>query len=188
MNEDNRVLNAVQAAELLGAHVESVRRLARKGEIPCYKIGKDWRFRSDALREWMGTHHERQRLPLILVVDDEKSFRTTTRIFLESENYRVVLAEDGRTALDMVRREPPDLVLLDLVLPGLSGVDVLRELHSMDLDLPVIVVTAYPDSEMMAEALRYPPVMLLPKPQEKETLIRTVRRVMDGAKARRPQV
>ena len=181
MDKKEMVLNASQAADFLGAHVESVRRLARKGEIPCYKIGKDWRFNGSALRNWAETHHLRQRSPLILIVDDEKSFRATSRLFLEKENYRVATAASGEEALEQVRREPTDLVLLDLIMPGISGVDVLRELHRMDQDLPVIMVTAYPDSEMMLEALHYPPVMLLPKPLDKSTLIKTVHRVLNGS-------
>jgi len=177
------VLDTHQAAWLLGAHVETLRRMARKGDIPAYKVGKDWRFSKPALRQWAETHYLRQRAPLVLVVDDEKSFRDTIRMFLESEKWRVATAANGKEALDLVRREPPALVLLDLVMPGMSGVDVLKELHRMDPDLSVVVVTAYPDSELMAAALRYPPVTLLPKPVEKSALLRTVHRMLNGAKA-----
>ncbi len=50
---DNDVLNTKDAATYLGAHIETIRRLARRGEIPAYKIGKDWRFRKKALLEWV---------------------------------------------------------------------------------------------------------------------------------------
>ena len=179
--EGTDVVDAQGAASLLGAHLETVRRLARKGKIPSYKIGKDWRFSKSALRNWAETHHSRQRPPLVLVVDDEKSFRETTRMFLEAEEYRVATAVNGDEALELARREPIDLVLLDLVMPGISGVEVLKELHGMDPDLPVVVITAYPDSELMAEALRYPPVTLLPKPLEKTVLLKTVQRVLRGS-------
>jgi len=176
------VLDIHDAAWFLGAHVETVRRLARKGDIPAYKIGKDWRFNKSSLRHWAETHHLRQRAPLVLVVDDEKSFRDTTRMLLEGADCRAATAANGEKALELARREPPpDLVLLDLVMPGMSGVEVLKELHAMDPDLPVVVVTAYPDSELVAQALQYPPVMLLPKPVEKNTLLRTVNRVLMGA-------
>lgn len=185
---DSNVLDSHEAARLLGAHVESLRRMARRGDIPAYKIGKDWRFNKQALLHWAETHHSRQRPPLILVVDDEKSFRDTTRIFLEKERWRVATAANGEESLDLVRRERPDMVLLDLMMPGMSGVDVLKELHAIDPDLPVVVITAYPDSELMAQALRYPPVMLLPKPVDKLTLVRTVRRVLEGSGDRTQQV
>ena len=175
------VLDSHEAAGLLGAHVETVRRLARKGDIPSYKIGKDWRFSKSTLIKWVDTHHLRERSPLVLVVDDEQSFRETTRLFLEGDDYRAATAANGGEALELARREMPDLVLLDLIMPGMSGVDVLKELHAMNPDLPVVIVTAYPDTELMAEALLCPPVTLLPKPLDKATLLRTVHRILKGS-------
>lgn len=52
MKNDSDVLNAKEAAEYLKAHVETVRRMARRGEIPAFKVGKDWRFHKEALRRW----------------------------------------------------------------------------------------------------------------------------------------
>jgi excisionase family DNA binding protein len=178
-------LDAREAAQLLGAHVETVRRLARKNDIPSYKIGKDWRFDKAALLHWAQTHHSRQQSPLVLIIDDETSFRETIRMFLEAADYRAATAADGKEGLDLAQRETPDLILLDLIMPGMSGVDVLKKLHKAIPDVPVVVVTAYPDSSLMAEALRYPPVTLLPKPLDKATLLKTVHRVLSGSTAKR---
>jgi excisionase family DNA binding protein len=155
MPGEEQVLNAQEAAAYLGGHVETVRRLARKGDIPAYKMGKDWRFRRETLQQWAESHYRRQQDPLVLVVDDEKSFREPTRLFLEAEKYRVVTAATGEEALDLVQREAPDLILLDLLMPGMNGVQVLTELHRIAPDLPVVMITAYPDSELITEALRY---------------------------------
>jgi excisionase family DNA binding protein len=174
------VLDVHEAGWLLGAHIETVRRLARRGGLPAYKVGKDWRFSKSALGRWMETHHVRQRSPLVLVVDDEKDIRGMIGLFLEKDGYRVALAESGKRAIEAVQREMPEVVLLDLVMPGMSGVDVLKVLHSMKPDLPVIIITGYPDSDLMAEALRYPPVTLLSKPVDNEVLLRTVRRLLHG--------
>jgi excisionase family DNA binding protein len=174
------VLDVHEAGWLLGAHIETVRRLARRGAVPSYKVGKDWRFSKKALSRWMETHHVRQRSPLVLVVDDEKSIRVTVASFLEKDGYRVAVAENGRQAVEAAQREVPDLVLLDLVLPDMNGVAVLKALHSLNPDLPVIIVTGHPDSNLMAEALRYPPVTLLPKPVDNKVLLRTVRRLLHG--------
>lgn len=178
------VLDAHQTGAFLGAHVETVRRMARRGDLPAYKVGRDWRFSKTALRDWAESHYIRRRPPLVLVVDDEKSFRDTTRIFLERGSFRVKTAANGEVATEAARREMPDMVLLDLVMPGMNGVDVLRELHRMDPDLPVVVVTAYPDSEMMSQVLQYSPVTLLPKPLDKSTLLKTVKRVLVGSGVR----
>ena len=68
--KNGEVFNAQEAANFLGAHVETIRRMARKGELPAYKVGKDWRFRKGALMEWAESHHQRCSPPCVLVVGD----------------------------------------------------------------------------------------------------------------------
>jgi two-component system alkaline phosphatase synthesis response regulator PhoP len=78
---------------------------------------------------------------LILVVDDEPRIVKQARDYLEHSGFRVVEAGDGKTALALARRERPDLVVLDLNLPGLDGLDVCRALRR-DSDVPIIMLTA----------------------------------------------
>ena len=78
----------------------------------------------------------------ILVVDDSALSRRTLRRILESANYEVVEADDGMTALEMYFLEKPDLVLLDLVMKGMYGLEVLAKLREMDPKALVIVATA----------------------------------------------
>jgi DNA-binding response OmpR family regulator len=77
----------------------------------------------------------------ILVVDDEKTLRETVAYQLEQDGHRVVTAADGRQALEVFRSESPDLVLLDLMLPELSGMEVCRILRA-ESDVPIIMLTA----------------------------------------------
>ena len=77
----------------------------------------------------------------ILVVEDETTLRETLAEALEAEGYRVVGAADGRQALERFRAERPDLVLLDLMLPELSGVEVTRIVRS-ESDVPIVMLTA----------------------------------------------
>jgi two-component system response regulator RegX3 len=79
--------------------------------------------------------------PLILVVDDEQSYRDALRVALEREGFRVEVAADGIEALERFESSRPSLVLLDLMLPRMSGVDVCRELRSRS-QVPIIMVTA----------------------------------------------
>jgi two-component system response regulator RegX3 len=81
----------------------------------------------------------------ILVVEDEPSLAETMRYNLEREGFSVSLAEDGRRALERFRAEPPALVILDLMLPELSGLDVCRQIRA-ESEVPIIIVTAK-DSE-----------------------------------------
>ena len=79
MPYEDQPLNAREAADFLGAHVETIRRFARRGEIPSYKIGKDWRFNKGALRQWADTHHKRTKGGSILIVDDDPAILDTAR-------------------------------------------------------------------------------------------------------------
>lgn len=79
--------------------------------------------------------------PLILVVDDEESYREALSVSLRREGFRVVLAVDGIEAIERFEACRPDLVLLDVMLPGMSGVDVCRELRKRS-QVPIIMVTA----------------------------------------------
>jgi len=81
----------------------------------------------------------------ILVVEDEESLADSVRYNLEREGYTVLVAPDGRRALERFRSDPPSLVILDLMLPEVSGLDVCRTIRS-DSDVPIIMVTAK-DSE-----------------------------------------
>lgn len=77
----------------------------------------------------------------ILVVEDEETLAESLRYTLTREGYEVAVAADGRSALERLAPVPPDLVVLDLMLPGLGGLDVLRHIRS-SLTIPVVVVTA----------------------------------------------
>jgi DNA-binding response OmpR family regulator len=80
----------------------------------------------------------------ILVVDDEPRIVELARDYLEHAGFRVITASDGRTAVESARRDRPDLVVLDLGLPGLDGLDVTRELRR-DGSIPIVMVTARDD-------------------------------------------
>lgn len=83
-------------------------------------------------------------MPKILVVDDEKNILELVRFNLEREGYQVLTAMDGDTALAAARREVPDLIVLDVMLPGLDGLDVCRALHetAATKNIPIIMLSA----------------------------------------------
>jgi len=78
----------------------------------------------------------------VLVVDDEKNIRMLFRDELEEAGYEVDLAESGKEALDKIDSSPPDLVILDIRMPDMTGIEVLQALRENHNDLPVIMVTA----------------------------------------------
>jgi len=182
MKKNIEILNAQEAADFLGAHLETVRRLARKGEIPAYKIGKDWRFRQEALISWAEKDHLRRKPSFMLVIDDDDGVRKLIRRFLEAEGYRVCLASDGAEGLAWLNRESVNLILLDLKMPGMNGPEFLKEMRKINHELPVIVATGYPDGDLIAEAVRYGPFTLLAKPINRGQLMQAVRTALNGAR------
>ncbi|MBN2720271.1 MAG: response regulator [Proteobacteria bacterium] len=79
----------------------------------------------------------------ILVVDDEESVRLLYKEELEEEGYSVITAEDGEEAIKKVSLHRPDLITLDIRMPGMDGIEVLHRIREMDKDIPVIMSTAY---------------------------------------------
>lgn len=79
----------------------------------------------------------------ILVVDDEKHICELYKIELEDEGYMVTIANSGGEALEVVNKNPPDLIVLDIQMPGMDGIETLEKLLGMDKGVPVILNTAY---------------------------------------------
>ena len=81
-------------------------------------------------------------MPKVLVIEDEPNIRTLTDLLLKRLGYEVLLSDNGWKGLELYRREHPDVIVLDLIMPGMDGIEVLRQIRSVDLHQRVIVVTA----------------------------------------------
>ena len=171
---DDDVVAASEAAILLGAHVETVRRLARRGVVPAFKVGKDWRFSRRTLSQWVDAQQRGREAPLVLVVDDDALVRRAVTDMAQRLGCRVAAAASGSEGVTLVRTSPPDLVLLDLHMPGMNGPAFLRAVRPEHPTLPVVIVTGYPDSALMQQALQFAPLLLMAKPIEREHLARTI--------------
>jgi nitrogen regulation protein NR(I) len=90
----------------------------------------------------------------ILIVDDDKSIRYSLKRMME-ENYTILTAQNGEEALNQVRENPPDLVIMDVKMPGRNGIEVLKEIKSIDPKSLVIIMTAYGTTETAIEAMKY---------------------------------
>lgn len=91
--------------------------------------------------------------PKILVVDDEPLFCEIMSNFLEEKGYSVAVAYDGNRALEAYGTQGPDIVLLDVRMPGKDGLETLRELKALDPEANVMMITAILDEEMVEQAL-----------------------------------
>jgi two-component system, NtrC family, response regulator PilR len=124
----------------------------------------------------------------ILVVDDERSMRELLQIVLRREGHQVRLAEDGRSAVAELEREPVDVLISDIKMPGMSGVDVLREAKRLDPDIVGIMVTAYATTDTAVEALRLGAYDYLTKPFDVEELKAKVRNALERRALRQENV
>ncbi len=105
----------------------------------------------------------KRNLPNILIVDDEIGPRESLRMILKP-HYNVFAVESGYAAIQMVRQIPIDVITLDLKMPGISGIDTLKEIRLIDPDVMIIIITGYGTLKSAIEAIRYGVFDYIPKP------------------------
>jgi len=120
----------------------------------------------------------------ILVVDDEYLIRWSLQQELAKEGYEVAAAEDGESALRTVRESPPDLVLLDIQLPGMGGIEVLQKIKAADPEIVVIMITAYGIVDTAVAAMKAGAFDYLNKPFNLEGVKLSIKKGLDTSRLR----
>lgn len=120
----------------------------------------------------------------ILIADDERNLRWSLSIALKEDGFDVLEAESGVETLDIVRREAPELVLLDVRLPDMSGIDVLKQIRRIDREVLVIVMTAYGGIESAVEAVTLGAMNYVAKPFELERIRALVNNALENVRLR----
>ncbi len=115
----------------------------------------------------------------MLVIDDERLTRQLCVDILEKDGISVLTAEDARSGLQKVQEHTIDVVLMDVMMPELGGLEALRILQAKAPDIPVIIITAYPSSQVAIEALKSGAYDFIAKPFPSEELINVVRRALE---------
>jgi two-component system response regulator (stage 0 sporulation protein F) len=100
----------------------------------------------------------------VLIVDDQNGIRILLVEVFSVEGYQTYQASNGRIALDIVRNESPDLVLLDMKIPGMDGLEILKHIKQIDESIKVIMMTAYGELDMIKEASDLGALMHFTKP------------------------
>lgn len=119
----------------------------------------------------------------ILIIDDEKHIRQSFADFLEDHDYEVILAENGKIGLELLQSERPDLVLLDLRMPEMHGLEVLRQKKDISPDLPMIVISGANRISDVIQALRYGAWDYLEKPVQDLSILRhSVEKALEKAR------
>lgn len=153
---DETFLTTEEVLEYLQVNLRTVYRLIKAGKIPAVRVGRQWRFRKRDIDAWLDNQRTRSmanqppapapatragRPARILVVDDEASIRDLLAKVLK--DYDVDVVPDGRSAIELLRLYPYNLLIVDLKMPGMDGLSVIREGKRLKTDLRVIIITGY---------------------------------------------
>jgi len=126
-----------------------------------------------------------QRPYSVLITDDDRQQRETLRDIVEPEGFRALLASSGEEALEIVRHEPVHVVLLDMHMPRLTGLETVQLVHQqVSVTLPCILVTADATETLIRQALRAHVYSVIPKPVSKHVVLYTVVRAIVRAYGR----
>ena len=117
----------------------------------------------------------------ILITDDDRDSRETLRDIVAPQGYRTILAASGEEALEIVHVEPIHLVLLDMHMPRLTGLETIQLMHQENSVLPCILVTADADAGLIRQALNAQVFSVIPKPVSKNVVLYTVVRALGRA-------
>jgi DNA-binding NtrC family response regulator len=117
-----------------------------------------------------------QEKPTILIVDDNAPFRMLVRAFLMKEDYRVIEAENGLQAMEMLDESKPGLLLLDLQMQPMGGFDFMVEYNNREYKMPVVLITADPSSDILTRSSKLGFAGVLKKPVNEERILQIVKR------------
>ena len=168
------LLTIKETAEYLRIPIPTVYYLVQRGMIPAIQIGGRWRIKKSSLDRDL-LHQDRQGQPTALVVDGDPDLQDLFRTFFKKIGFSRVVVGTAKEAIKSLGKQKFDLMFLDLKLPDAPGDQVFKTAKQIDPDLNVIVVTGYPDSEILDRILQISPVTVLKKPLKVEQLNQAVK-------------
>ena len=124
----------------------------------------------------------------ILVVDDDPQLRQSFKKILTKEGYTVKTASTGELGLEIVRENVPDLVIMDVRLPGMNGLEALQAIHETESKLPVIVMTAFGTTETAIEATKLGAFDYVLKPFEIPDILALIKQAFEAGRFMRSRV
>jgi len=152
------LMTASELAKYLKVEVRTVYRYLKDADLPAIRMGGRWRFRKEDIDRWLveraPLHAHRRAQPRILVVDDDETFRSLLDDFFQTKGYLFRGAENGEAALALIKDMTFELLLVDLLMPGMGGIELIRQAKRLRPDIRILVLTAYGDKESAIEALR----------------------------------
>ncbi len=162
-----------EVAGYLRVTEKTIYRLLERGKIPATKVGRQWRFDRASVDAWLHDESVGGKAS-ILVIDDEEVIRALFEATIRELGHRVVSAGTSSKGLELAKQQDFDLVFLDLKMPGMDGAELFRQIKIIKQKLPVIIITGYPESDIMARALAHGPFAVMNKPFDESDIITAV--------------
>jgi excisionase family DNA binding protein len=175
----DELLSTNKLSKYLDMTPVTIRRKAQSGEIPSIKIGNRLRFDKKQIDKWLLEKSNRGPVH-ILVVDDEPIIGQLFRDSLDKYSYRVTNTLSSLEALELVNDRHFDLIFLDLMMPEINGAELFRRIRQINRQIPVVIITGYPDSDIFKRAMDHGPFMVLMKPFKAEEILDVVQRFVEG--------
>jgi excisionase family DNA binding protein len=163
-----------EVAQYLRVTEKTIYRLLDKRGIPATRVGHQWRFDRAIIETWL-RQSSTETVAHILVIDDDETICSLFKDTLEDAGYKVTAVTDSYEALELLKKWDYDLVFLDLKMPGMDGAELLGQIRATNPEIPVTVVTGYPESDLMMKALDYGPLGVVKKPFKSSDILTTVK-------------
>lgn len=170
----HNLMTVKETAEYLRIPLPTVYYLVQRGQLPAVQIGGRWRVKKDAVDRDV-LRNEGHGQPTVLVVDDDEAIQNMFKLFLKKQGYSRLVVGTGKEALAALGKQHFDLCFLDLQLPDITGDEIYGIAREKYPNLPIVIVTGYPDSHMLDNILRHGPVTVLKKPVQLHQLQQTLR-------------
>src|ERR1041384_4835409 len=170
----HNLLTVKETAKYLRIPLPTVYYLVQRGQLPAIQIGGRWRIKKSSLDKDI-LKEDKSGQPTVLVVDDDESLQDLFRIFLKKIGFSRVVVGTVKEALAALDKQKFDLIFLDLKLPDGPADDVYDMAKKEQPHCPIIIITGYPDSEMLDRILARGPITVLKKPLQSETQKKNIR-------------
>ena len=152
-----------EMANYLRVTKKTIYRLLERHSIPAAKVGRQWRFDKASIDAWLHQNSV-ETAANILVVDDDDTICSLFKDTLEETGHTVTTVGESSKGLELAKDRDYDLVFLDLKMPGMDGAELFGQIRKAKPELPVTIITGYPDSDLMMSALTYGPLGVMSKP------------------------
>ena len=169
----HNLMTVKETAEYLRIPLPTVYYLVQRGQLPAIQIGGRWRVKKDMLdRDILRNEEEGQ--PTVLVVDDDTGLQQMFKLFLKKQGFSRIVVGTGKEAIAAMQKQKFELCFLDLQLPDTTGDEIYKQAKDIQPDMPIVIITGYPDSQMLDNILKLGPVTVLKKPLKVEALQQTM--------------